>query len=655
MKIEIQDPFSPPKEPAIPHGDLISIIIPAFNPAVALRSTIESVLSQSYLRVELLVVDGGRGEGSSGVLQEYKEDPRFCRISEPDRGRSHAINRGLALCRGAFFNWLNPGDHLHPNALQEIADRFLKQPEMDIVSGYTDEGRDLSREVFHRTRLQIHDTLEESLTVGGYCQPSTFWRTERLRQLGGLSEDLHFCMGTDLWTRYLLSYGQRGVAMIDKVLAFRSEQESLKTDRNFASFHRETQLIFDTLHSRLEAPSHFISPAFSSSPLRSIAPAIGSHFHRERYLGKYCERRVRMEDGVNKREARRWLWRSFSYPPRITPWKIKMASRVALQWTLGLGLLPYRLGRSLLKRIRPTLFRSTIRLVRGGDRLLGPRFVSVLLTPFVAGDFLRRLPDYRLFRRLHATLPVSFWQRGPLAHYLRMIRIWQETLAVALVYDRLSAPAWASRLTVSGTPPHRLPEWGKRPVVVVFMHTGGFGLLRYWLRAQGTPTASLIRGLPEIVTTYAQGIREAGDNLYGLSNLPHTFGDIHSLRHAIRFLRPGRALTMALEGGPLTKNRVGYEINGNFLHLEDGAVRIAQRTDAILLPVSVHRRGPCRFEFRFGSPVPDHLVRDGESHAAMKHLVRELWLPLENDPTAIFWSTLEALAPDKMGPRTAWP
>lgn len=236
-----------------------------------------------------------------------------------------------------------------------------------------------------------------------------------------------------------------------------------------------------------------------------------------------------------------------------------------------------------------------------------------------------------------------------------MIRTWQESLAFALVYDRLSLPRWMERIKFSGTSPDQLPDWGQRPVIVVFLHTGGFGILRSCLRARGVPAASFLRTLPAILESHAQEIRAAGDAHYGFSSLPHFFLEGDSLRPAIRFLIPGHVLTMALDGASGATNLVPCDINGQAIHLRDGAVRIAQIANAMLLPVSVHRRGACRFELHFGRAVPDDLMSEDKTKDALQYLARELWLDLENDPTAIGWSTLEALAPDQASDRMAWP
>ena len=312
---------------------MVSIITPTLNQAATLEETIESVLRQGHPQVEHLIFDGGSTDGTLDILHRYDGNPRVRWFSEPDRGQSHAINKGLALCRGDIFNWLNSDDYLQEDALSQVAQAFADQPEADIISGYTNEFHDDTGQIFNRSKLQIRRTREETLTVGVYCQVSTFWKTAVVRSLGGVREDLHFCMDTDLWMRYLLTHGQRRVRKLETALAFYRHHDGSKTRRCSAEFYRETDLLYDRLHERLKAPAYFIFRNLPKADLNLPPLAVASTFNRNRYFGSYCERRVRISRCCNLQEARRWLVRSFSYFPWASLWRLKMIWRLFLRRT----------------------------------------------------------------------------------------------------------------------------------------------------------------------------------------------------------------------------------------------------------------------------------------------------------------------------------
>ena len=68
----------------------ISVIVPVFNAEAYLRACIESVLSQSYRNVELILVNDGSTDGSLQLCRSWEADPRVRICSTENHGVSHA-------------------------------------------------------------------------------------------------------------------------------------------------------------------------------------------------------------------------------------------------------------------------------------------------------------------------------------------------------------------------------------------------------------------------------------------------------------------------------------------------------------------------------------------------------------------------------------
>src|SRR5664279_6101913 len=79
---------------------LVSIIVPTLNRARFLERCVQSILGQTYPKIECLVMDGGSKDGSVDILQRLAgADPRLRFISEPDKGEVDATNRGMDWSR----------------------------------------------------------------------------------------------------------------------------------------------------------------------------------------------------------------------------------------------------------------------------------------------------------------------------------------------------------------------------------------------------------------------------------------------------------------------------------------------------------------------------------------------------------------------------
>jgi glycosyltransferase involved in cell wall biosynthesis len=114
-------------------SNLVSIIIPSYNHARYIKRAIDSVLSQSYDRIELIVVDDGSTDDSVKYLREIK-DPRYSFYCQENQGAHVAINRGLGLADGEFLAILNSDDVFHPDRIQRLMTEFRKDPEVELLS-----------------------------------------------------------------------------------------------------------------------------------------------------------------------------------------------------------------------------------------------------------------------------------------------------------------------------------------------------------------------------------------------------------------------------------------------------------------------------------------------------------------------------------------
>jgi len=218
----------------------ISLVTPSYQQANYLEECLRSVHAQEYPGLEHIVVDGGSTDGSREQLERHADHLAWW-CSEPDRGQSHAINKGLSHATGSIFGWLNSDDLLLPDALRRVGEAFAAEPNL-LVFG----GRRVVRGLDGTETVAPLDDVgdEEALFVQPKVnQQSTFFRMDSVRAVNGVDEALHFTMDLELWWRILFANGTRHLQFSPIDLAvFRFHGDS-KTAGGHDAFRKETASI----------------------------------------------------------------------------------------------------------------------------------------------------------------------------------------------------------------------------------------------------------------------------------------------------------------------------------------------------------------------------------------------------------------------------
>ena len=113
---------------------LLSVITPALDSAAFIEATLDSVASLPFA-VEHIVVDACSTDGTVEILRD-RGDESLEWTSEPDRGQTHAVNKGLARAGGKYVAWLNADDAYIPGNVKNAIDALEADPGLDAVFGF---------------------------------------------------------------------------------------------------------------------------------------------------------------------------------------------------------------------------------------------------------------------------------------------------------------------------------------------------------------------------------------------------------------------------------------------------------------------------------------------------------------------------------------
>lgn len=176
---------------------MISIITVNYNNVSGLRRTINSVISQNYVDIEFIIVDGLSTDGSVDVIKSYSSYISKC-ICEPDSGIYNAMNKGIRIATGDYCIFMNSGDmFFSSDVLQKMIPHFASG--YDIYNG--------NAIYIKRGKIVWYRKAEKDVSINQFvkssiCHQASFIKTSLLKRY---MYDEHYSLVSDwkFWIQVL--------------------------------------------------------------------------------------------------------------------------------------------------------------------------------------------------------------------------------------------------------------------------------------------------------------------------------------------------------------------------------------------------------------------------------------------------------------------
>ena len=195
----------------------ITIITPSYNQGQFLEETIRSVLLQNYPNLEYIIIDGGSKDDSFHILDKYSQWLTYW-VSEPDRGQSHALNKGFDLGTGEILAWINSDDLYVINAFKKVAG-IMNNFKHNLLIGerlnIDRDGNVIDRQTISPRPVSYFQTI--CLGRNPFFQEAVFFRKSLWEKAGPFEERYSFVFDFDFFIKCL--HFTKAITMPGTVLA----------------------------------------------------------------------------------------------------------------------------------------------------------------------------------------------------------------------------------------------------------------------------------------------------------------------------------------------------------------------------------------------------------------------------------------------------
>ncbi len=242
-----------------PYLPRISIITPSLNQGAFIEQTIRSVLDQGYSNLEYIIIDGGSQDETVEIIRTYSDQLEYW-CSEPDRGQTYAINKGVRRATGDIVAYLCSDDQYLPGTFRIVAETFSRFPEKKWLAGACRYFQPDGTENLWAPESPPKDRVTLVCSPWGVPQPANFWRRELFSTYGLFRDDLNYVMDTEFQVRLALA-GETPI-LVQKELAYsvlhedcksvKSEHKQLYEQSFFLDFFWDQLTRGEQVHGRVE-------------------------------------------------------------------------------------------------------------------------------------------------------------------------------------------------------------------------------------------------------------------------------------------------------------------------------------------------------------------------------------------------------------------
>ena len=164
----------------------VSFIVPVYNTQEFLPRCLDSLLGQTCLDIEIVVVNDGSPDDSAAIVGKYAcKDSRVCVVEKSNGGLSSARNAGMDVARGDIIDFVDSDDYVEPNLAEFLVDAFAREHPEIVVFGAVCEPTEMASKRIKQLlspEARTFESFDPALLFSANAQPYV-WRAAYSREL----------------------------------------------------------------------------------------------------------------------------------------------------------------------------------------------------------------------------------------------------------------------------------------------------------------------------------------------------------------------------------------------------------------------------------------------------------------------------------------
>lgn len=187
----------------------LSIVIPTYNSAANLDLTLERIMIQDYLDLEIIIVDAGSTDRTLEIVRGYRDNRiSICTVS--GYHRAEMLNKGISQAEGQYINFLFPGDYyIYKETLKFMMALALdrQRPHLVFCGTLLRDGEHEPTAFFSHMSLRVLKTGEQPAAL-----QSCWFRTDVFETIGKFDTAYHVRAPFELMCRFVLEGHLRAIS-----------------------------------------------------------------------------------------------------------------------------------------------------------------------------------------------------------------------------------------------------------------------------------------------------------------------------------------------------------------------------------------------------------------------------------------------------------